>query len=350
MFQRLTYLSALFSLACLPATSSADVMFFDGEFDTSVWSVTTEGSGVSTHQQILTGGNPDEYLQIINLPTASMGDTIFGFHLQSTFVYEPAKSGAIASVEWSFDYMNIANAHFMGLALEQGDGLFAADGAVRLNSFGSWTGGGSLIDLGDLPAGLDLSASGAAITLGIFTANTFDPVFGNNPIITGYDNLSITVRSVPLVCDFSGDGLCDVTDLDLMQSLGPIAPGVAATGNEEFDLNGDGLIDLVDRDEWLALAATENGFGSPYKLGDANIDGFVDGTDFIAWNGSKFTQSLLWSNGDFTADGFVDGTDFIAWNGNKFTSSDGVTAVPEPGAGMLSLVAMLLLGAARMWR
>ena len=67
----------------------------------------------------------------------------------------------------------------------------------------------------------------------------------------------------------------------------------------------------MDRDQWLADAATENGLGSPYKLGDADIDGVVDGQDFIAWNAAKFTSDLLWSKGDFNADGFVDGQDFI---------------------------------------
>jgi hypothetical protein len=156
-----------------------------------------------------------------------------------------------------------------------------------------------------------------------------------------------TLTALLLDCDFSGDGLCDVTDLDLMQSLGPIATGVSVTGNEEFDLNGDGTIDLNDRNQWLADAASHNGFGSPYKLGDANLDGFVDGQDFIAWNGAKFTSSLLWSDGNFNADGFIDGQDFIAWNGNKFTSSDRVSAVPEPAGAMLWLIAMILLEATR---
>ncbi len=162
-------------------------------------------------------------------------------------------------------------------------------------------------------------------------------------------NKGFRVATVPeptVVCDFSGDGACDVTDVDLMQALGPISgSGVPATGNEQFDLNADGMIDLTDRDQWLAIAATENGFASPYKLGDANIDGIVDGQDFIAWNASKFTSDLLWSHGDSTADGLVDGQDFIAWNANKFTSSDAVSAVPEPTPWMLLFA--LVLGVVR---
>lgn len=148
-------------------------------------------------------------------------------------------------------------------------------------------------------------------------------------------------------CDFTGNNICNVTDLDLMQSLGPIATGIPATGNEQFDLNGDEVIDLIDRDEWLAVAATENGFGSPYKLGDANIDGVVDGSDFISWSTAKFTANLLWSKGNFNADAVVDGQDLLLWNDNKFTSSDEVTAVPEPTTGILSLLGLVFLGFVR---
>ncbi|MEM8681383.1 MAG: choice-of-anchor B family protein, partial [Planctomycetota bacterium] len=137
------------------------------------------------------------------------------------------------------------------------------------------------------------------------------------------------LESNPEPCDLSGDGRCDASDIDLLQSLGSLVDGVSAAGNERFDLNGDGQIDLLDRDQWLADAAVENGLDSPYKLGDANLDGVVDGQDFIDWNAAKFTADARWSRGDFNADGVIDGQDFLAWNANKFTSSDGVT-VPEP--------------------
>ncbi len=134
-----------------------------------------------------------------------------------------------------------------------------------------------------------------------------------------------------LVCDFDSDSDCDLADLNQLLVQGPISEGVAVTpgSNGQFDLNLDGVIDLLDRDFWLSSAATENGLGSPYKLGDANLDGTVDGQDFLAWNGSKFSERLRWNLGDFNGDGNVNGTDFLAWNANKFTSA-GVTAVPEP--------------------
>lgn len=115
--------------------------------------------------------------------------------------------------------------------------------------------------------------------------------------------------------DFDGDSDLDCNDLDLLSS--EIAAG---TNNLAFDLNGDSLVSLDDLDAWLSVAGNDNGFADSYLLGDANLDGSVDGQDFIIWNAAKFTVNSSWCSGDFNADGFVDGLDFIIWNSNKFQS------------------------------
>lgn len=142
--------------------------------------------------------------------------------------------------------------------------------------------------------------------------------------------LAVTTSS--LNCDFDGNTICDLVDLNSLLSEGPVAPGVTVTAgvNDQFDLNADSVIDNADVDIWLADAGAANGLASAYKRGDGNLDGVVDGQDFILWNGSKFTSSLRWDDGEFTGDGVVDGQDFITWNANKFTSSDGLSVVPEP--------------------
>ena len=118
--------------------------------------------------------------------------------------------------------------------------------------------------------------------------------------------------------DFNDDGNHDVTDLDALVA------DIAFGGNSpQYDLTADGNVNLLDRDAWLAEAGSINlASGGSYRLGDATLDGFVDGDDFIAWNANKFTPVAAWSAGDFNASGFVDGEDFIAWNANKFTSAD----------------------------
>jgi hypothetical protein len=126
--------------------------------------------------------------------------------------------------------------------------------------------------------------------------------------------------------DFNDDGLYDCLDIDAL-----VAEIAAGTDNTSFDLSGDGLVDVVDRDMWLAEAGAVNlGPGKIYLLGDANLDGFVDGLDFIQWNANKFTSVAEWCAGDFNADGFVDGLDFIIWNANKFQSSDVANALVLP--------------------
>ena len=150
---------------------------------------------------------------------------------------------------------------------------------------------------------------------------------------TGGQDVNFLPIEAVILCDFDDDRVCDTVDINGMLGEGPIANGVAVTPgvNDQFDLNGDDVIDLMDRDEWLALAGSQNGLTSPYKLGDANLDGIVDAEDFIAWNDNKFTSTLLWDDGNFNGDGFADAEDFIAWNDNKFTSSLAI-AVPEPSA------------------
>lgn len=112
-----------------------------------------------------------------------------------------------------------------------------------------------------------------------------------------------------------------------------------SNSNLEFDLTGDNVVGRADLDAWLALAGAENlDSGNTYLYGDANLDGVVDGTDFLEWNDNKFTNHASWCGGDFSADGVIDGIDFLEWNENKFLSADALV-VPEPGG-----LAMLLFG------
>ena len=68
-----------------------------------------------------------------------------------------------------------------------------------------------------------------------------------------------------------------------------------------------------------------------YAPADANLDGIVDGADFLVWNAHKFTSRSYWSHGDFNADGAVDGQDFLIWNQQKFAP-----VAPQLGAWMPS--------------
>jgi hypothetical protein len=116
----------------------------------------------------------------------------------------------------------------------------------------------------------------------------------------------------------------DCVDIDAL-----VAEIAGETGNLLFDMTADGQVDLSDRDAWLAEAGDVNlGPGLSYRHGDANLDGIVDGLDFIQWNNNKFTLVSAWCAGDFNADGIVDGLDFIVWNENKFQGPVAMTVAP----------------------
>ena len=128
------------------------------------------------------------------------------------------------------------------------------------------------------------------------------------------------------------------------QRANVVADIAAGSNTALYDLTGDGVVDQADLTDWLAQAGAANlTSGNPYLVGDANLDGVVDGQDFLTWNGSKFTATAAWCSGDFNADGLVDGQDFLLWNGNKFTGADGgAAAVPEPNVCLVLLGAVLL--------
>ncbi|MEM8680434.1 MAG: glycoside hydrolase TIM-barrel-like domain-containing protein, partial [Planctomycetota bacterium] len=103
--------------------------------------------------------------------------------------------------------------------------------------------------------------------------------------------------SNPLSPDFNQDGVIDGGDIDLLMDQLVNGPADPAT----FDLNGDGAVSLLDRTEWLERAGAQNlASGGAYLLGDANLDGVVDGQDFITWNQHKFSAATEWTKGNFT--------------------------------------------------
>ncbi len=137
--------------------------------------------------------------------------------------------------------------------------------------------------------------------------------------------------------DFDANGQVDCADIDAL-TLAIVSMSIDST----FDLDGDGTVNESDRVVWLEVAADVNGLDSPYKAGDANLDGVVDVGDFNVWNANKFTSTSAWCSGDFNSDGNVDVSDFGLWNANKFTASDRLAVVPEP-QGIFIFLGVLLV-------
>ncbi len=146
-----------------------------------------------------------------------------------------------------------------------------------------------------------------------------------------------------LVCDFNGDALCDVTDIDLMYGAGDISAGVSVPpADSELDLTGDNVIDQADVDQWLSDAAAENGFAAPFVKGDANLDGTLNASDLNALALNWQQSGAVWSTGDFTGEGLVNASDLnlLALNWQS-SIPQAAAAVPEPSTMTLDLLAMV---------
>lgn len=139
--------------------------------------------------------------------------------------------------------------------------------------------------------------------------------------------------------DLDADGQINCNDVDALTT--EIAAG---TNHPDFDLNGDGMVDTVDLDQWLSIGgAFSLPSGQPIPYGDANLDGLVDGADFLIWNTNKFTAGTGWCSGNFNADGQVDGRDFLIWNLSKFITPDQLQSIPEPVCATWWLVGLVML-------
>jgi len=144
-------------------------------------------------------------------------------------------------------------------------------------------------------------------------------------LVVGANNLVLTVGGGGPACDFSGDGSCDITDIDqLYAELG--------SANATFDLNGDGTVDNDDVSEWLVQASSADPMGRTFLRGDADLDGDVDGPNFTTL-AVNFGGPGTWGDGNFVVTavpggGIVGGPDFTQLAVNfGFVSA---TVVPEP--------------------
>ena len=164
--------------------------------------------------------------------------------------------------------------------------------------------------------------------------NTFDPHTDVPGFAGGSDETPFTGTTILRVgsasgpaCDLTGDGFCDLADIDT--------------------LAGGGATSIND---WLAGTATENGFGSAYLASDNDLDRDVDLTDFntLAGNFNPVGSGAVFSTGDSNGDGSVNLSDYNTLAGSfDPIGYAGATAVPEPGTFVLAALGLLAAVVAR---
>src|SRR5579863_3400102 len=112
----------------------ADVTFSDGTFNNSDWQVSMVFQGYNggsvTGSQVASGGNPGAYRSIdtsVNPIGGNPYSNVLGFNQWLPGTFDPATQGAVSSVDFSIDFLNIntfGNGQGFELALSQGGSLY----------------------------------------------------------------------------------------------------------------------------------------------------------------------------------------------------------------------------------
>ena len=268
----------------------------------------------------INGFSPDFVGGIWTIVPAPVGQP-----LQLDGFWRTAPSGAnmVSAIVYDF---NGLNAPQFGVNVPEPPAYVAGNGPVN----------GIMFDTANLLRDPLAGALGA----GSATGQVIVLIRSQGPGVLETDDIWLQVAAPNL--DFNLDGAYDCGDMNLLE--GVIDSGVF---DPLFDVNTDGVLNSLDVFGWLNDAGELRfGPGHPFILGDTDLNGNVDGSDFGIWNANKFSPSRDWCQGDFNQDDRVDGSDFGIWNGHKFSSSV-AAAVPEPAA--LGCCGALGLGLAVCW-
>jgi hypothetical protein len=219
--------------------------------------------------------------------------------------------------------------------------------------FDSDNAGDGLINNGDLVV-IDSTISGAAVNLASLSV-TGTATFGDGLALGNTGSLKLGIvglgdfDSVAVMGAVALDGELELTVDDAYMAVVGDSFAVVAYGSltGTFDDvlgnnlgGGQYLRPIYDTTE-LRLEVT--------FFGDGNLDGMVDGLDYLLWAanyGDNPANDPPGSpgNGDYNDDGTVDGLDYLSWASNYGAGS--ATAVPEPAACATALFGLIALLAA----
>jgi hypothetical protein len=116
--------------------------------------------------------------------------------------------------------------------------------------------------------------------------------------------------------------------------------GIAVDDNGNIYITGGTLGDLLAPNLGSSDAFIMAIGNMPAPLGDASLDGCVDGLDYVLW-ANNYQAGWWWEQGDFNDDHCVDGLDYLIWSNNYLTGCPG--QVPEPACALLLAIGFLAL-------
>lgn len=164
---------------------------------------------------------------------------------------------------------------------------------------------------------------------------------------TGFANIDNFIVRDGLPSDFNHNGAVDLADYSVWRDQqGQTGWGLAA------DANGDGVVNAADRAEWITDFGRTNGVVTTMSMADYNANGVVDAADYTLWRENNGrTGALLTGDGD--GDGIVTNLDFEFWR-DRFgqtgaTAVVAASAVPEPVAGAMAVVALICATRCASW-
>ena len=212
--------AAFLILAALIPTGALAQTVSDGTFLDTDWTGTqfvAGNGGTSTGAQVLAGGNPGSYRNVIDaLNAAPVGSQtiVLSTHIYTPFTYTPSVTGAIGSLNYAEDAACTAGCfgagQSTGPALLQGGNLYILGSSTVITGPGAAWSPHTLNALTALDFGLvsvtpttivdntqhpNFSAGGAPIQFGFFRANGTGVNGGAYTLAAGIDNWQITLAA-----------------------------------------------------------------------------------------------------------------------------------------------------------